>query len=646
MNAPTNRGAAPSLAARAPETFFRAQRRNRRATWRMSVLCVFAAFLMGIPLTLVLTPFFFAVTMAAAEAINHFWRLPPEFWQHLSNLAKLALRAADVVINQGGRPDPQELTIGVAVVFLPGIVAALMLWSCVLLLFRHGGVGGTIASLDAREPNLGDLKELQLADTTQEMAIAAGLPAPKLMLIDSPGANAAAIGTSPADAHLVLSRRLLDDLERDQLQALVGHLIASVGNGDLGIAFTITSVFETCGLIVTLINAPFGKLSRSTLWRIIRYAVRRERAEGKSGDAEEVAELLANTLDMNSSDIDRFFNSRNPGLIRKFLRLIFFPFLITNLAVEITLWFFLSVLLGPCMALLWRTRRYLADASAVELTRDPDALARALRTLSEESTVVAGGTWATHLFIVNPNGDRSLRGNLPSAVEQRKVIEAWRALGNLGDSMTTAAEPGSSFGTEAGEYARVRQEMMSTFMAAAMGNANALARMQTFAQAEGRKPGLGLHDLPNFNDLILAHHGDRSALARLRMRQSSQQQVHTRSGQSGLQKTSFVSFHLPLNKRVKRLQRMGAHPSAPTRSGSSMVAKIALAALYLIIVPLLATAGVLMLLVIAMIIGLNLLLLALWLTAIHWIFAQDWDANIRAFSAFVQQVIAAFGTRR
>lgn len=646
MNAPESSGAAPSLGVRIPETFFEAQRRNRHATWRMSALCVFAAFLMGIPLTLVLSPFFYAVTMATAEVINHFSPLPPEFWERANDIARLAFRVADAVINQRGRLEPQELVIGAALVFLPGILSALMLWAGILLLFRHGGVGGTIASLNAREPNQGDLKELQLADAVQEMAIAAGLPAPKVMLIDSPGANAAAIGTSAADAHIVLSRRLLDDLNREQLQALVGHLVASVGNGDLGIAFTVTSVFETCGLIVTLINAPFGKQSRSTLWRIIRYALRRGLAQAKSADAEEVAELLADTLDMNSTDFDLFFNSQRPGLIRKSLRLVFFPFLFTNMTVEITLWFFLTVLLGPCMALLWRTRRYLADAGAVELTRNPDALASALQRLNEDSTAVAGGSWATHLFVVNPSGEQSLRGNAPSAGEQRKALEAWRATGNV-SGPTPTATPASAIGAEAGEYVRARQEMMSTVMAAAMGDPNALGRMQTFARAMGEDSALGVHDMPNFNDLMLAQRGNRAALARLRMlRQTRQQQAPPQRGQTGLQRTSFVSFHPPLNKRAKRLQKMGARLTTPTRSGSSIVGKIVLAVLYLILVPLLAAAGVLMLVVIAMMIGLNLLFLALWLTAIHWAFAQDWDRNIRGFMKFFQEVAAAFSRRR
>src|SRR5262249_16440259 len=262
------------------------------------------------------------------------------------------------------------------------------LWLGIMTLFRRGGAGGALASLNAREPNQGDLKELQLADVVQEMAIAAGLPAPKLMLLDSPGANAAAIGSSPQNACIVISRRLIDDLNRDQLQALLGHLIGSIGNGDLKIAFTVTSVFETCGLLVTLINSPFGRQSQRTLWRMIRYAFAGGGTQAQAAEADPVADLLTGNLDLNPTHIAHFFNRRQAGPIRKFFRLIFFPIMFTNMAVEITLWFFNAVLLGPCMALIWRTRRYLADASAVELTRNPEALAEALERLSQDTTAI------------------------------------------------------------------------------------------------------------------------------------------------------------------------------------------------------------------------------------------------------------------
>src|ERR1051325_12139744 len=81
-----------------PETFFAAQKRNRRATWRMSALTAFAAFVMGIPLTLVLTPLLYALALFAAEMFNRFISpLPPEFWQAANDLAKFGARIADFV---------------------------------------------------------------------------------------------------------------------------------------------------------------------------------------------------------------------------------------------------------------------------------------------------------------------------------------------------------------------------------------------------------------------------------------------------------------------------------------------------------------------------------------------------------------------
>ncbi|HET9282642.1 MAG TPA: M48 family metalloprotease [Candidatus Angelobacter sp.] len=616
----TEHTATRNFAPQNPETFFAAQKRNRRATWRMSALSAFAAFIMGIPLTLVLTPLLYALTLAGAEIINHFSPLPPEFWQNANDLAKFGARVADYVLNQKGTLDPQELAIGLALVLLPGMLVAFALWIGMLILFRRGGVGGALASLNAREPNPSDLKELQLADAAQEMAIAAGLPAPKLMLVDSPGANAAAIGTCAADARIVISRRLLDDLDRDQLQAILAHLVGSIGNGDLRIAFTVTSVFETCGLLVSLINAPFGHESRSRIWRVLRYIFARSTPEQKAAEAAAIAESLAGSLDANNTDIDRYFNAPNPGLIRKLFRIFFFPFLFTNLAVEITLWFFLNIMLGPCMALLWRTRRYLADASAVELTRNPDALAHALQRLSEDTTAISGGEWATHLFVVNPTGDRTLRGEEPSDDQKRKIISAWASTAHLSSAPSPAAVP-SGAPVSPQDYANVRKQMMLTAMAVAKGDPQAIARLEAIGEIVGGAEALGLHAMPNPADIIAAQKGDRAALARLKaLRLEHQPQANSRhGGQSGLQIQSILSFHPSLKRRAKKLQRMGSHLIAPKQKTGAVLV-IFMTVLYLIIVPLLTIAAGLMLVAIGMMIGLNLMMLALWLTAIHWIF--------------------------
>ncbi|MGZ4831197.1 MAG: M48 family metalloprotease [Candidatus Angelobacter sp.] len=608
-----------------PETFFAAQKRNRRATWRMSALCTFAAFIMGIPLTLVLSPLFYAGTLVLAEIINHFSPLPPDFWRQANDLAKLGLRVADYVINQKGTLDPGELAAGLTLVLLPGMVVAFGLWFAMLALFRHGGVGGTLASMNAREPNQADLKELQLVDAAQEMAIAAGLPAPRIMLVDSIGANAAAVGTSAHDARIVISRRLLDDLDRDQLQAILAHLVGSIGNGDLGIAFTVTSVFETCGLLVNIINAPFGKESRSRIWRVARYMLGGGTPEKRAADAAAIAESLATSLDGDTPEMDNYFKQGNPGLIKKAYRFVMFPLMFTNMAIEITLWFFLNVLLGPCMAMLWRTRRYLADASSVELTRNPDALARALQCLSEDNTAFDSGDWATHLFVVNPKGDSGLRGQQPSQEQMAKAIQAWAATAHLMSAQDAAnlydtpVAAGAAAPTSANDWPSVRQHMITTVKAAAMGDQQAMARMRAIAEMMGERLPVGLGELPNLADLQAAAHGDKAAIERLKQAQQGRRQSQPRRSQSGLQMQSFVAFHPPLVKRAKRLQKMGSHMIAPVRAGG-WVLTVFMTLLYVIIVPLLTVAGGLMLIVIGMLIGMNLMLLAIWLSVIHWFF--------------------------
>lgn len=609
--------AARSLGPRDPETFYKAQKRNRRATWRMSFLCLVTALLMGIPLTLVLTPLFYTGTLIVAEILNYFSMLPAGFLENLNALGRLAIQVADYYINGKGQLDPQTLALGLAVMLLPGIVIAFLLWIGVLTLFRRGGVGGTLASLNAREPNRSDLKELQLIDVVEEMAIAAGLTSPKLMLIDSPGANAAAIGTSPADARIVISRRMLDDLNRDQLEALLGQLISSIGNGDLRVAFMVTSVFETCGLLITLINSPFGRESRGTLWRILRYGFRRSSSqEGQAAEAEAVASLLSRSLEMGKGDIDKFFDSaeQKKSLWRKFLSFIFFPIFFTNIAIEMTLWFFLTVLLGPCMALVWRTRRYLADASAVQLTRNPDALAGALQALSQDSTAIPGSVWASHLFVLNPKGDSSMRSSgQPNSNQIQQAVLAWEA--SKAETSGAPAAAATTAQVTPADVERFKAEMRQLQMAAMRGDMAAATRLMSFGKAMAAATGTRI-EMPNPADIIAAQRGDPTAIARLRVRHEAKPEM----ANTGLSTQSMVSFHPPLKRRLKRLNRMGAHIAMGKRKMGAG-ALIFMTVLFLIIGPLMLVAAAGILVVIAMMIMLNLIFLGMWLAIIHGIFA-------------------------
>lgn len=275
------------------------------------------------------------------------------------------------------------------------------------------------------------------------------------------------------------------------------------------------------------------------------------------------------------------------------------------------------------MAMLWRTRRYLADASSVELTRNPDALARALQCLSEDDTAFDSGDWATHLFVVNPKGDSGLRGQQPSQQQMAKAIQAWASTAHMmsaqdaANLFDTPVPTGDAAQVTPKDWPGVRQEIITTVKAAAKGDQRAVTRLQAIAEIMGERLPVGLGDLPNFADIEAARHGDKAAIERLKQAQQTRRPAQSRHNQSGLQ--SFASFHPPLVKRAKRLQKMGSHMIAPVRAGG-WVLTVFMTLLYAIIVPLLTVAGGLMLIVIAMLIGMNLMLLAVWLTAIHWFF--------------------------
>jgi Zn-dependent protease with chaperone function len=588
------------------ESFFDAQRRNRRATWRLSLLCVLAVVVMGVPLALIVTPFVYAVTLLAADVINLFSPLPPAFWQQASEVARFGFVALHWLLNHQPA-DPQALAIGTAVILVPGGVLSILLWVGMNRLFRHAGVGGALLALKAREPNPGDLKELQLNNVVQEMAIAAGLPAPRVVLIDAPGANAAAIGTSSADARIVVSRRLVDDLSRDELEGALAHLIASIGNGDLRIAFRVISIFETCGLLAAVINSPFGSQSRRTLWRIIGYGLGGSRKDDNAREAAAVAEILGHSVAMETDDIDRMFDTaQKKSILRSVRDFLLFPIFFTNAAIKLSLWFFSGAILGPSAALLWRARKYLADASAVQLTRNPDGLASALQKLSADASAVPGGSWASHLFIINPGPADGGGSGRPNVRQQEVLTRAWAA---------------SAKSDVPADFAATLREFSAVQRAAFSGDTRAIARLKAARQAlSALDPSLA-EQIPEVADLVAARQGDRGAIGRLRsLRRQDEDNGKPQAGadeSAGMSSITFLSFYPPLKRRLKRLDRMGAHADLGAEDRKMWI----VAAIFsLIFAPFVVAIVALLLLLIAIMILSSLTFLMIWMAFIHEIF--------------------------
>lgn len=604
------------------ESFFDAQRRNRRATWRLSVVSVLATVVMGIPLALTVTPLLYAAALVIADVINIWVPLPSSFWQHANDLARYGVVAIGW-LTQGKTANPQALALGAAVLLLPGAILSLALWFGVNALFRRAGVGGALLALKAREPNPSELKELQLSDVVQEMAIAAGLPAPRVMMVDTSAANAAAIGTSANDARIVVTRGLLEALTRDELEGALAHLVGSIGNGDLHIAFRITSVFEACGLLLALINSPFGPRSRRTLWRIVRYSLSaRKSTESDAAEAGAVADLLTRGAGLESDDLDNFFDttSRKKSVLRSVRNFLFFPIFFTNFAIKLSLWFFSFTMLTPTMALLWRKRKYLADASAVQLTRNPDGLAEALRKLNSEPRAIPGGSWAPHLFLVNPAGSDRMNDPKANAANQRLLADMWAAsaparIPNTPSAAASSPSSGLSF---------ITSEIIATSQSAIAGDPTSAARMTAFRQAAATALGKPVDELPNLSDLAAAQHGDEAAmqwLADFRRKMNANEPDESDAKQATSDPDNFAGFFPSLKRRLKRLDRMGAHVELESnRTGPAAMIFIALLSLFLGPFALLTLA--LLLLLIGILMFASLGFLAVWMAFIHQLFVM------------------------
>jgi hypothetical protein len=148
------------------------------------------------------------------------------------------------------------------------------------------------------------------------------------------------------------------------------------------------------GLVMAVLAAPFGTHARQTLLRLVRLGLRRGRPiEAQELDA--IDEMLSQSADMATSDVDPSKKTTLADVLR-------LPFLIAYLAFWTARLAFVGFVVGPLLALAWRSRRYLADASAVQLTRNPDGVARGLASLALRGGVIPGGGWAAPLFVIGP----------------------------------------------------------------------------------------------------------------------------------------------------------------------------------------------------------------------------------------------------
>jgi heat shock protein HtpX len=227
----------------------------------------------------------------------------------------------------------------------------------VALLIAGGGTASSYYYADRLALGIAGAREVtaaqapQLVNVVQEMALAAGLPMPRVMIVTDEAPNAFATGRDPEHAVIAVTTGLLERMDREELQGVVGHEVSHVLNRDTRVT---TMVVAVCGAIVVLCDLA---------WRFSFFGGR-SRRRGNDNDGGLALILMAVGI--------------------------------------------LALILAPLGAALIqsavsRRRESLADSTAVSLTRNPAGLRSALEKLLADSTVVSHTSRAmAHLWIESP----------------------------------------------------------------------------------------------------------------------------------------------------------------------------------------------------------------------------------------------------
>jgi len=245
---------------------------------------------------------------------------------------------------------------------ISGIVIALILallavlWALTLGQATVLAVSGAQAVTQQQAPVLYDI--------VSTLALGDGLPMPKVYIINDPSPNAFATGTSPKSAAITCTTGLLQIMNREELEGVVGHEMSHIRNYDVRLVLIVSTIVALAGLLASL------------LWRSLFFT--------------------------------RGGNNRDGG------------YLIIILIAAAALLSVIAVIVGPLMQFsLSRSRESLADASSVELTRNPAGLLHALQKLQQNEKPFAKmthttaamciddplqhhGGWMHHLFDTHP----------------------------------------------------------------------------------------------------------------------------------------------------------------------------------------------------------------------------------------------------
>jgi heat shock protein HtpX len=278
-------------------------------------------------------------------------------------------------------------------------------------------------------------EESDLVQLVEKLCIGAGLPLPRIHLIESAAPNAFATGRNPSDASLVVTRGLLGLLDRRELEGVIAHELSHIGNHDIALSTMLAALIGTVSLPLKLLSSPLR----------VKFRIR-----GAPGGVVVVLVLFV-LFGQDSVLMVWWTISGAIGSMQFYLPSTSFDWWWPAYALIVP-WY--AVFGAPLVGVLIRQavsrqREFLADADAALLTRDPEGVALALVKIGAvggERLRVGEGT--VHLYFVDPLSKGSwLHAVFPSHPPLEKRVELLARMGNgiAPSAIQAATDAGASF---------------------------------------------------------------------------------------------------------------------------------------------------------------------------------------------------------
>jgi Zn-dependent protease with chaperone function len=375
--------ASPTWTPAEREGFFAAIARHRHAAWRVHAVSLVASGIAALIVALLLSPLFYVALSLICDLAN---LVVPT-----TNLAGDIFARISPMMDAPDRVAAAQWLELALLAALPGLLfMAVALWVMRRAVVRSGMLDG--AQFAALAKDALELGEQRFRNVVAEMSIAAGLREPRVLIADWASQNGAVFGANDGSAVVVVSRGLIQALDRAEMQAIAGHLVGSIANGDMAIGVRVATTLGLFGLIARLGGAFTQRASMARLLRALFRASIRPTTVTARAFVDEIAQPFREADEPNTGAA---------GTSRGDWRAIaWMPFAGTIFATGFFGGIISAFALEPLVSLAWRRRKYLADATAVRLTRDPEALAAALRKLGGGESPL--GVWGAHLCVVRP----------------------------------------------------------------------------------------------------------------------------------------------------------------------------------------------------------------------------------------------------